>query len=115
MTSRRQWLCGLGVLVATASLRARGQTTSRRIGILAPGTVSEPSRYPEPLLQGLRDLGWIEGQNLTIERRIAADRVERLPAMAEELVASGVELIVTFGTPAALAARKATATIPSWA
>ncbi|HYN61970.1 MAG TPA: ABC transporter substrate-binding protein [Rubrivivax sp.] len=63
-------------------------------------------------MAGLRELGWIEGQNLSVERRVAADQVELLPAMALDLVARGVELIVTVGTPAALAARKATATLP---
>ena len=62
--------------------------------------------------RALRDLGWIEGQNISIDRRIAGDHTVRLPAMAEELVAPKVEAIVTIGTPAAPAARKATAMIP---
>ena len=102
----------LAALGAGVTRRAVTQPVVRRIGLLAPGTVADPSRYPEPLLQGLHELGWVEGRNLRIERRIAADRVERLPAMAEELVALDVELVVTVGTPAALAARKASGSVP---
>ena len=109
---RRRDFVLLGALCAGATRRAEAQPAVRRIGLLAPGTVADPSRYPEPLLQGLNDLGWVEGRNLRIERRIAADRVERLPAMAEELVALDVELVVTVGTPAALAARKASGSVP---
>jgi putative ABC transport system substrate-binding protein len=109
---RRRDFVLLGALGTSATRRAAAQPAVRRIGLLAPGTVADPSRYPEPLLQGLHELGWVEGRNLRIERRIAADRVERLPAMAEELVALGVELVVTVGTPAALAARKASASVP---
>lgn len=105
------WLLA-GALPLVVSQAFAQAAAPRRIGILAPGTVADPSRYPEPLLQGLHELGWVEGRNIRIERRIAADRVERLPAMADELVALGVELIVTVGTPSALAARKATATVP---
>ena len=109
---KRRVVVLLAVLGAAAARRALAQPAVRRIGLLAPGTVADPSRYPEPLLEGLQELGWVEGRNLRIERRIAADRVERLPAMAEELVALDVELIVTVGTPAALAARKASASVP---
>jgi len=110
---RRRPLIALAALpLAAMLLPLLAQPAMRRIGLLAPGTVPDPSRYPEPLLQGLQELGWVEGRNLHIERRIAADRIERLPAMAEELVAMDVELIVTMGTPAALAARKASAGVP---
>ena len=109
---KRRGIVMLAALCAGPVRRAASQPTLRRIGILAPGTVTDPARYPEPLLQGLQELGWVEGRNIRIERRLAADRVERLPAMVEELLALDVELIVTVGTPAALAARKATATVP---
>jgi len=61
---------------------------------------------------GLRDLGWIEGQNLVVEYRWAANREDRLPALAAELVRLKVDVIVTASTPAALAAKRATTTIP---
>jgi len=60
----------------------------------------------------LAELGWIEGRNLAIAARAAEDKPERLPELAAELVALGPEVIVTFGTPATLAAKKATARIP---
>jgi putative ABC transport system substrate-binding protein len=64
------------------------------------------------VFRALRELGWIEGQNLAVEYRWAAGREERLPAFAVELVRSEVDLIVTSSTPAALAAQQATSTIP---
>jgi putative ABC transport system substrate-binding protein len=64
------------------------------------------------LRQGLRDLGYVEGKNLTIEYRWAEDRYERLPGLAAELVALKVDVLVTHGTPGSRAARQATATIP---
>jgi len=62
--------------------------------------------------QGLRDLGYVEGQNLAIEYRYASGNVERLPDLAAELARLPVEVIVTSGEPAALAAKRATRAIP---
>jgi putative ABC transport system substrate-binding protein len=105
-------IAGLTWLADTSFVWSQQIGRVRRIGVLAPGSVPDPTRYPEPLLAGLRDLGWIEGENIAIERRIARDRTGLLPAMAEDLVARKCEVIVTIGTPAAIAARKATATVP---
>jgi putative ABC transport system substrate-binding protein len=105
-------IAGLTWLADTSFVWSQQIGRVRRIGVLAPGSVPDPTRYPEPLLAGLRDLGWIEGENIAIERRIAGDRTGLLPAMAEDLVARKCEVIVTIGTPAAIAARKATATVP---
>src|SRR5262249_32147468 len=67
----------------------------------------------EPFHQGMRDLGYVEGRNLVIERRYAEGRLERYPALASELVALKVDAIVpSAGTPAALAASQATGTLP---
>ena len=62
--------------------------------------------------QGLRDLGYVEGQNIALEYRPSEGRRERLPDLAAELVRLKVDVIVTFGTPATLAARQATTMIP---
>ena len=80
----------------------------RRIGILAD------ERWPpiDSLKQGLRTLGYVEGQNLEIVYRFAAGQAERYPGLAAELVALPVEVIVALGTPAAVAAKRATESIP---
>jgi putative ABC transport system substrate-binding protein len=108
---RRQALL-LWSLAWPCSRSATAQAVVRRLGVLVPGSVDDPVRHPQALVDGLSERGWVEGQNLHIERRIAGDRLERLPALAKELLAAGVELIVTIGTPAALAARQATETTP---
>jgi putative tryptophan/tyrosine transport system substrate-binding protein len=72
-----------------------------------------PSRSSiEGFRQGLRDLGYVEGTNITVEYRWAEGRYERLAGLAAELVRSKVDLIVTHGTPGSLAAKQATTTIP---
>jgi putative ABC transport system substrate-binding protein len=61
---------------------------------------------------GLRDFGYVEGTNITVEYRFAEGHYERLPELAAELIRSKVDLIVTHGTPGSLAAKRATTTIP---
>jgi putative ABC transport system substrate-binding protein len=68
--------------------------------------------YPEAFRRGLRELGWIEGRNVTIEYRFADGRFERLPEFARDLVRSKVDVLVAGATPSAVAARNATSTIP---
>ncbi len=80
----------------------------RRIGVLVSGTITSPS----PLTDALRNYGWMEGQNLTVERRAAANKVELVPVLATELVNTNVDVIVTYGAVASLAAKNATTTIP---
>ena len=81
-----------------------------RIGYLS--LASKATARDEAFTQALRDLGWVDGQNITIEYRWAANKVDRLPALAEELVSLKVDLIVALATPAIQAARNATKTIP---
>ena len=82
----------------------------RRIGYLAS---SSATAHPvEPFREALRELGWVEGQNIVIEYRFADGRFERLPDLAAELVRLKMELIVAVPTPAAVATKNATATIP---
>jgi putative ABC transport system substrate-binding protein len=111
--SRRTFGGRLGVFLYAAPSIAlsQGATVLRRIGVLE---LNEPD-LPEFLwkqAEPLRKLGWVEGQNLHVERRYAKNRVEGLQPLAEELVRAKVELIVTGGTPATLAAKRATNTIP---
>src|SRR5258707_8723530 len=83
-----------------------------RIGYLAPNLAGNP-RSLEAFLQGLRDLGYVEGRNVVIEYRDAEGKIERLPALAAELVALKVDVIVAAaGTLTALAAHQATRTLP---
>jgi putative ABC transport system substrate-binding protein len=98
-------------IAAPLGAREKGATAIRRIGVLGSG--AEPT--PAELLQAyapLRELGWVEGQNLLVERRYANGRAELLRPFAEDLVRLKVELIATNGTDATLAAKNATTTIP---
>jgi putative ABC transport system substrate-binding protein len=102
----------LAILVAPLTAEAQQPTNVHRIGYLSPGF--SPSRLStlEALRQGLRDLGGVEGENLTIEYRVAEGEVERLPALAAALVHLPVEVIVAGGSAAIHAAQHATRTIP---
>ena len=104
---RRVFLGSLAGLLA-APLAAEGQqpsTTMSRIALLT-------DLAWEPLREGLRDLGYTEGKNIVFELRRSEGRSERWPALAAELVRLTVDVIVTQGTPATLAAKRATTTIP---
>jgi putative ABC transport system substrate-binding protein len=105
----------LALVILTAPLIAEAQQPMHvhRIGALSGGGPT-PGRDPfvEAFLEGMRALGYVEGQHLVLEYRGAAGQHERLPALAAELVQRKPEVIVTQGTPAALAAKDATTTIP---
>ena len=83
-----------------------------RIGYLGPSSATAVSRFTEAFRQGLRELGWVEGQNIVIEYRFAEGQYDRLPDLAAELARLKVDVIVAIPTPAAVAAKNATATIP---
>jgi putative ABC transport system substrate-binding protein len=68
--------------------------------------------YLEAFRQGLRELGYVEGQNIAFESRSAEGKYERLPALAADLVRMNVDVVVTSAPPAATAAKQATSTIP---
>ncbi len=91
---------------------APAQTTRKvwRIGYLS-GQLG-PTEYSRSFVRGLRDLGYIEGENVIIEHRVAMGRNERLPELAEDLVRKRVDILVTEGTPSTQAALRATTTIP---
>jgi ABC-type uncharacterized transport system substrate-binding protein len=110
---RRAFMVTVAGSIVAASLAAEAQPTGRvyRLGYLAAAGVWNNS-YAEAFRQGLRDLGWVEGQNIVIEFRSAEGQFDRLPALATELVRLKVDVIVATPTPAALAAKNATATIP---
>ncbi len=105
----------IGLVTATAwAHAARGQQPAgvRRIGVLSPFPAADTVLWNKALLQGLRDLGWIEGKNLAIEYRFAEGKKDRLPELAADLVRQKVDLIVTNVTLDTLAAKNATTQIP---
>jgi len=83
-----------------------------RLGFLDSSTVSGMAVLVETFTQELAKFGWVEGKNIIIEYRFAERQPERLPKLAADLVRLNVDVIVVTGTPSALAARKATTTIP---
>ena len=107
---RREFIALVGGIVA-APIAAEAQQAGKvaRIGYLA---TNPTPHFQEAFRQGLRDLGYVEGRNLVIEDRNAEAKPERLPALAAELVALKVDVIVASGTPAALATKQATRTLP---
>jgi len=119
VVGRTMRLRSLGLIVTLAlcllltPLAADAQQAGKvpRIGFLFYGSPG-PSPELDAFRQGLRELGYIEGQNITIEYRFASGRVERLPELAAELVRLKLDVIVTPATPASQAAKQATSTIP---
>ena len=103
----------LGFLVAPLAANAQQPGKVYRIGLLGVGlSPSEAQLQQSPFLQGLRELGWHEGQNLVIERRYAEGQLDRLPDLAAELVGLKVDLILAFGSIALRVAQQATSTLP---
>jgi ABC-type uncharacterized transport system substrate-binding protein len=112
VTTRRTFLgcCAIGLVMAPSVIAAQKTSVPRRVGILhgqSPG-----NKDVDEFRKGLRELGYLEGENLTLEYRWAEGKPERLRALADELVRANIELIFTASTPGALAAKSATKTIP---
>jgi putative ABC transport system substrate-binding protein len=106
-------LAGLACLWGCESSRLPWQAKKApRIGFLTVGTREEREFLIQGFLDGLREHGYTDGQNIVIEYRFSEGRNERLPELAAELVALPVDLILATGTPASVAAKQATATIP---
>jgi putative ABC transport system substrate-binding protein len=105
----------LVLVVLAAPLPGEAQPVRMaRVGLLSDESPSRTAEYvsSDALWAALRDLGWKEGLNLSVERRYSTGRNEHLPSLATELVRGKVDVIIAIGTPAALAAKKATDTIP---
>lgn len=103
----------LALFVWPFSAHAQQPTRVPRVGILSDESPSLAAKFFEPAFaQGLRDLGWVEGQNITLERRYAEGNNETLPSFATGLVTLQPDVIVAIGTPAVRAAKTATQTIP---
>jgi ABC-type uncharacterized transport system substrate-binding protein len=112
-TRRRQFILALGG-AATWQLAARAQQPAKvwRLGMLDTAAASLNAANLDAFKQAMRQSGYVEGQNLVVEYRSGDGHIERFPQLAAELVGLNVDIIVTRGTPAALAAKNATATIP---
>src|SRR5215469_13918493 len=112
--ARRKFLATLlgGAVAWPLAARAQQARKTHTIGYLSPAVPVVFTPVSAAFTNALRELGWVEGQNITIERRYAENRLERLPELAAELVRLNVEVIVAVGTLGPLAAKRATSTIP---
>jgi putative ABC transport system substrate-binding protein len=111
---RREFLTNVAAAVLAPATSGAAQEGGRvaRVGRLSPLSQASEKPMADGLRAGLHDLGWTEGQNLALEMRFADGELDRLPALAEELVREKVDVLVTGSTPGALAAKRATGTIP---
>jgi putative ABC transport system substrate-binding protein len=116
MMRRREFITLLGGAAAAWPVAARAQQAAKvaRIGCIVTGSLESPEQRAtvDAFRQGLRERGYVEGQNIIIEYRAADGRIERFPELATELVRLNLDLIVASNTPAALAAKQATTAIP---
>ena len=101
-----------GFVWAALPAHAQGADRLPRIGFLGNSTATLEANLIGPFRDGLRDLGYVEGQNILIEYQWAEGKYERFPALIAELIALKVDVIVTAGTPASLAVKKATTSVP---
>jgi putative tryptophan/tyrosine transport system substrate-binding protein len=111
---RRAFLASAGGALLASPLAALAQQPGKvpQIGLLSVASASASANDVEALRAGLRDLGYVEGRNIVIEFRWAEGKYDRLPDLAAELVRLKLDILVTPGTLATLAAKRATATIP---
>jgi ABC-type uncharacterized transport system substrate-binding protein len=114
MSTRRAFMALLGGAAAAWPLAARAQQAGKipRVGFMGNSTAALEANLVGPFRDGLRELGYQEGRNIVIEYRWADGKYERFPALVAELLAVPVDVIVTAGTPATLAVKKATSRVP---
>jgi putative ABC transport system substrate-binding protein len=109
---RRDLILVLGGLVSMPFVANAQQGTLRRVGFLGANSPATAGHLAEAFVARLRQLGWVEGQNLAIEYRWAGGQTAKFRDLTDELIATRVEVIVTSGNAPALAAARATSTIP---
>lgn len=111
---RREFILitGTGALAWPLAAQAQQAAKKWRIGFLGAASAGKYAKLVDALRAGLRDFGYVEGENLAIEFRWAEGDNARLSALAAELVALNVDCLVTHGTPGTAAAKKASPTLP---
>jgi putative ABC transport system substrate-binding protein len=109
---RRTLIAGLGSAAAWPVVAQAQQTATPVVGWPSPRSADEDSDKTVPFFQGLKETGYVEGQNVAIQYRYAENQLDRLAALAVDLVRRRIAVIVAAGTPSALAAKAATTTIP---
>ena len=109
---RREFIKLLGGAAAAWPVALHAQPKIPRVGFMGNSTAALEANLVDSFRDGLRELGYQEGRNIVIEYRWADGKYERFPALVAELIAAKVDVIVTAGTPAALAVKKATTTVP---
>lgn len=103
--------CGLGAWVPAAGAQPSGKV--RRIGLLSSAAMRTDAEFRQSnWVLAMRDLGWVEGQNVVYERRAAEGKADLLPGLAQDLARANVEVIATFGSIDAAAAKQATSVVP---
>jgi putative ABC transport system substrate-binding protein len=113
MIRRREFIAGLGSSAAWPAVARAQQAAAPVVGYLGSQSADdEYKNFTVPFLQGLKEAGYVEGQNVTVEYRWAENQYGRLPALAADLLRRHVAVIATHSTPGALAAKAATTTIP---
>ena len=110
MTKGVVWLLATFLLTAVSSAEAQQPAKTHKIGWLSARRALNSGQ--EVIVRMLRDLGYVEGKNIAFEYRYADDKLDRFPALADELVRLKVDVLLTPGTPGALALKNATKTIP---
>jgi putative ABC transport system substrate-binding protein len=109
---RREFIRLVGGIAAAWPLGVHAESKIPRVGFMGNSTAALEANLVDAFREGLRELGYEEGRNIVIEYRWADGKYERFSALIAELIAAKVDVIVTAGTPAALAVKKATTTVP---
>jgi len=110
--NRREFIAGLATAAASPLIASAQPIKTHRVGFLGNSTAALEANLVGPFRQTLRGLGYVEGRDIVIDYRWAEGNYDRFPALVAELIGAGADVIVTAGTPAAFAVKRATTTIP---